>query len=140
MSEFEAVLAANEAFYRAFASRDVARMERIWAERQPVACIHPGRPALRGRAAVLESWRMILQGPEVSAIRCVDAAAMVYGAAALVTCVEVINGAFLAATNTFVFDDGVWYLVHHHAGPIPASEARGGGRESEPTDAPVSVH
>lgn len=64
MSEQEAVLAANLAFYQAFAQRDGAAMARLWAERAPVTCIHPGWPALEGRAAVLESWADILANPE----------------------------------------------------------------------------
>ena len=37
-----AVLAANAAFYRAFAERDVDAMDALWARSIPVACIHPG--------------------------------------------------------------------------------------------------
>ena len=48
MSDEEAVLAANEAFYRAFAARDFAAMDALWAAEAPVACIHPGWDALVG--------------------------------------------------------------------------------------------
>ena len=40
--ENRALLAANEAFYRAFASRDAEAMAGLWARTVPVACIHPG--------------------------------------------------------------------------------------------------
>ena len=36
------MLFANEAFYRAFADRDMAAMDGVWAVHAPVACIHPG--------------------------------------------------------------------------------------------------
>ena len=34
------VLDANDAFYRAFTTRDADRMASLWAEDHPVACIH----------------------------------------------------------------------------------------------------
>ena len=52
--DHEAVLFANEAFYQAFAARDLAAMEEVWAHHCPVACIHPGWPPLHGRQAVNE--------------------------------------------------------------------------------------
>ena len=42
MTESDAVLAANLEFYRAFAARDLAAMDRIWARRATVLCTHPG--------------------------------------------------------------------------------------------------
>src|SRR5436189_231886 len=56
----DAILFANESFYRAFAARDAAAMEALWATDLPVACIHPGWAPLTGRAAVMQSWRNIL--------------------------------------------------------------------------------
>ena len=49
----DAVLFANEAFYRAFADRDIAAMEETWASEAPVACIHPGWSPVIGRERVL---------------------------------------------------------------------------------------
>ncbi len=40
--ERDAVLFANEAFYRAFVDRDLATMEQVWSRRDSVVCIHPG--------------------------------------------------------------------------------------------------
>ena len=73
-----AVLAANAAFYRAFAERDVAAMDALWARSVPVACIHPGWQVLNGREAVMASWRGILAGVP-PAIRCSEAIARVAG-------------------------------------------------------------
>ena len=66
------VLATNEAFYAAFAGRDVDAMEGLWALHAPVACIHPGWHALTGRGAVMASWRGILNGPGSPDITCTD--------------------------------------------------------------------
>ena len=54
------VLSANEAFYAAFARRDVEAMESLWSSRIDLACVHPGWDALVGRREVLQSWRAIL--------------------------------------------------------------------------------
>ena len=70
MSERDAILFANEAFYQAFAERDMGEMEAIWSEQAPVACIHPGWHPLAGREAVLESWRAILANADSPPIRC----------------------------------------------------------------------
>ena len=51
--EREAVLAANRAFYRAFAERDVDAMDQIWAPTGAVVCLHPGQPPLHGRAEIM---------------------------------------------------------------------------------------
>lgn len=124
----EQVLAANAAFYAAFAAKDADAMTAQWARRAPVACVHPGWHALRGRDAVLASWKSILSGPGSPAISCTDAVAHVLGDAAFVICVEHIPGVELIATNTFVREDGDWKIVHHHASSI----AR--GAEAEPED------
>lgn len=112
-----AVLAANAAFYRAFAERDVAAMDALWARTVPVACIHPGWHVLDGREAVMASWRGILGGVP-PAITWTDAIARVAGTAAFVVCTETLDAGELVATNVFVQEDGAWKMAHHHAGPV----------------------
>jgi ketosteroid isomerase-like protein len=114
------VLAANAAFYAAFARRDAAAMDELWARQAEVACLHPGWNPLVGREAVVQSWRGILLGGGAPAsIRCQQAEAHVTGDAAWVICFEVIPGAALAATNLFVRESGRWRMVHHHSSPVP---------------------
>jgi ketosteroid isomerase-like protein len=120
-AEETAVLAANAEFYRAFASRDVAAMDAVWARETPVACIHPGWQVLNGREAVMASWRGILAGAP-PAIRCDHEIARVTGTAAFVVCTEILDGGELVATNLFVREDGAWKMTHHHAGPVAAGE------------------
>lgn len=115
-----AVLAANEAFYRAFAARDLAAMDRVWAREAAVACVHPGWAPLFGRDAVMESWAGILGNPSSPNIRCLQAQASVYGEIAMVLCYEVVERGYLVATNLFVHEGGVWKLFHHQAGPTAA--------------------
>lgn len=117
MLERDAVLFANTAFYAAFAARDAAAMDRVWARDKTVTCAHPGRPAIQGRAAVMESWRAILANPHAPQVECRAEQATIYGAAAVVTCIERVGGQYLAATNVFVKTGSVWSMVHHQAGP-----------------------
>lgn len=116
----EAVLAANEAFYRAFDSGDLDAMESLWARHMPVACIHPGSAVLTDRRTVMESWRTILDSGARPSISCCEATAHLCGDAAFVTCYEDLRQGFLVATNIFVWEDDRWKMVHHQAGPTNA--------------------
>ena len=118
MSDEEAVLAANEAFYRAFLARDLEAMDALWARETPVACVHPGWEALIGRDPVMESWAAILGGPGAPQIRCEAPRAFVLGAGAFVICREVLERqGRLIATNVFARERAGWRMVHHQAGP-----------------------
>jgi ketosteroid isomerase-like protein len=118
------VLEANAAFYRAFTRRDTGAMQRLWAARMPVACIHPGWDALSGRAEVLSSWERILGSEGSPEVRCTLAEAHVLGEVAVVTCHEVLEGGRLAASNVFAREDGAWRMVHHQASPMAPGQAR----------------
>jgi ketosteroid isomerase-like protein len=117
-SDEEEVLAANEAFYTAFATRDLAAMDALWAQGTRVVCIHPGWQTLSGRGAVMASWRGILENPAAPEIACTQPTAHVLGDAAFVVCTERLPDAQLIATNVFTREGGRWRMVHHHAGPV----------------------
>jgi ketosteroid isomerase-like protein len=122
-TDFE-VLEANEAFYRAFAERDVAAMGRLWAEHHPVTCVHPGWDVLAGRESILASWRGILESGNAPAISWSLAEAHLVGEVALVTCHEILPGGRLATTNVFAREGGAWRMVHHQATPIAPGQER----------------
>ena len=125
-----AVLDANSTFYRAFAGRDLAAMEDLWATEAAVTCIHPGWDVLRGREAVLASWRAILRG-DAPDVRCTAASAHVAGDVAWVVCRERVPGSGpLAATNVFVRERGAWRICLHQSGLVaePADEPPPGAR------------
>ena len=125
------ILAANRAFYRALSNGDFAAMDRLWSREGPVSCIHPGRPALAGRDAVMASWRSILARPP--AISADQPAVAAHGDVAVVLCVETAGEAAMAATNVFARSAEGWLMIHHHAGPI----AR---RPSPSADRPTTMH
>ena len=118
MTDINAVLFANEAFYAAFASRDMAAMETVWAADNPVAVIHPGWNPIFGREAVLQTWRDILKNASAPRITCLSPRVVPQGTtAAAVLCYEEIDGNYLIATNLFVREGAIWRMTHHQAGP-----------------------
>jgi ketosteroid isomerase-like protein len=123
VAELEA-LEANVAFYRAFAAKDLEAMVHLWAERHPVACVHPGWDVLEGRDRVLASWRDLFHSGNSPEITCSHAAARVLGDVAVVTCHEMLSSGLLATTNVFVREDGRWRMAHHHAAPIAPGQVR----------------
>jgi|TARA_B110000263_G_C15034317_1_gene385560 ketosteroid isomerase-like protein len=130
MTELDAVLFANEVFYRAFADRDMAAMADVWAEEVTLTCIHPGWGLLEGGDEVLQSWQAILGNPNSPVVRCQGAKAHMQGDMAYVVCYEEIEGNYLIASNIFVHEGRRWRLVHHQAGPTadaPSAEAEDEG-------------
>jgi len=122
------VLAANEAFYRAFNQKDGAAMDAIWARSAPVACIHPGWNVLLGREPVMESWLGILNNPAQPRIVAGGAAVLALspdGNTAVVVCRELVAGTPLAATNVFVREEDTWKLCHHQSGPVSLEQVGG---------------
>jgi ketosteroid isomerase-like protein len=120
MSEDEPILFANEAFYLAFAARNMKAMEEIWARDTPPTCVHPGWQPLIGRRQVIESWRNIIESGEAAEISCSGARVFRLGDAAYVTCTEHLARSTLIATNIFLIEDGQWKIVHHQAGAMLA--------------------
>lgn len=118
MSDEHEVLAANDAFYRAFNRKDLAAMDAVWASQARVQCIHPGWNVLVGREAVMASWRAILSNPDQPRIMSGGASVDFVGAIAVVVCRELVAGTPLVATNLFVREAGGWKLFHHHASPV----------------------
>jgi ketosteroid isomerase-like protein len=125
MTEHAAILFANEAFYIAFANRDLGAMDDVWARHTAVTCVHPGWAPITERAEVMESWKAILTSPSAPKIACVEPAVRMVGDVACVICHEVLDQGFLVATNIFVREDGQWKIIHHHAGAAPPPDDEG---------------
>ncbi len=133
MPDTDAVLFANEAFYQAFAERDVEAMEDLWSREAPVSCIHPGWGVIFGREEVMRSWIALITSEGAPQITCHGAVASLYGDTAVVVCFETLGENVLIATNVFVREGHIWKIVHHQAGPTSAAPPP----EEEEFDAPV---
>lgn len=116
----DALLAANAAYYRAFAARDLAAMEGLWAD-DDVTCVHPGWPALIGRSAILGSYRDIFRNPSQEAVTAREERLLISGADGRVFCVEEVGGGLLLAGNWFRLIEGRWRLLHHQASPLASA-------------------
>ncbi len=131
-SDDAAVIAANDAFYRAFESLEIDRMRALWLPSGPITCVHPGWDALVGWPAVMESWEQIFTGTLGMRFTLSDVTVRVVADAAWVLCVEHIESreldgmteARIQATNVFEHRDGRWWIVHHHGGPLFGPRAR----------------
>ena len=134
MSRDAEVLFANEAFYIAFATRDLKAMGEIWSREHDLICVHPGWPPLYGRDLVMKSWAGILGGPAAPRIRVHAARAhFVAPDAAFVTCWEILDGGTVVATNVFLREGPSWRLIHHHGSPgARPPESLGQEGEEEP--------
>jgi ketosteroid isomerase-like protein len=130
-SDETAVLEANQRFYAAFQSLDVAKMAGVWLQEDWVQCVHPGWDLLVGWDEVKESWRRIFSNTRRIQVAVSSVRAHVEGDAAWVACTEHITSAFaqsfdesmLQATNMFVRREGAWLLVGHHASPLLSAPA-----------------
>lgn len=113
----------EEAFYEAFARLDLGRMNAVWADLTETLCIHPGGPLVRGKAAVIESWREILSGSEPPSVSYRALQRFGSGTLAVHLVEELIAPSArtqaeptrVLATNVYRHIEGSWRLVGHHA-------------------------
>ncbi len=127
-----AVRAANLAFYDAFTQLDLDAMSKLWAKRAPVTCVHPGWDLVLGYEAVMQSWRAIFEGTSEIRFRVEDPQVTAVGEAGWVVCRELLYTTVggtplenaMTAINTFVLEDGVFRITHHHAAPLISGKPR----------------
>lgn len=132
-----ALRAANAAFYDAFEKLDLEAMANLWARSVPVSCVHPGWDLVLGYEAVMQSWRGIFDGSGELSLRSEDAQVVAGSAMGWVVSREILNTRVqntpientLSCINTFVLEDGVWRVAHHHAAPLLAGKPRSGRRQ-----------
>jgi ketosteroid isomerase-like protein len=125
-NERSEVLAANEAFYRAFEKKDIEAMSVVWSQGTGSLCIHPGRNVLRGWKEIRYSWEQIFKNTKYIEIDTEIISTEVRDTIAYVILIEklfqVSGGrsvqAQSMATNIFERMASSWYLVHHHGSPI----------------------
>ena len=126
MTNEREVLAANDAFYRAFEKKDIEAMSAIWSQGTGSLCIHPGRNALHGWKEIRSSWETIFRNTKYMEIETEIITTEVRNNIAYVILIEnllqVSGGrrvqAQSMATNIFELLAQKWYLVHHHGSPL----------------------
>jgi hypothetical protein len=143
----EAALAAHRAFYDAVETGDVDLMASLWVDDPETSCVHPGAVPLRGTAAVLRSWTVLMANVgyiqfflterEVTTLPLGDDDP----SAVVITCTENIlsggeasgdemfTGGKAVCTSILVRDEGGWKFWSRHASPVAGL----GGPDSEDT-------
>ena len=132
MDDRDAVLEANAAFYRAFESLDLPRMEAVWRRAPYIKCVHPGWALLTGWGPVMESWEHIFGNTIEMRFTLTGIHAEVTGDLAWVVVTENIATSMrdgraagrVQATNIFERHEGGWLLVHHHGSTVFAPHER----------------
>ncbi len=122
----EEVTKANEAFYDAFESLDVVKMDRVWAQQDYVTCIHPGWTLRSGWPQVRDSWVLIFNNTFSMEFELSDLQIQVAGDVAWVICVENITSrqgetlqeTRVLATNLYERIGDEWKMIHHHGSPV----------------------
>jgi ketosteroid isomerase-like protein len=130
--EMQEVAEANERFYLAFESLDMARMESVWAKDAEIQCGHPGWRILRGWGPVMESWRRIFQNTPSMKFTLTNLKIEVRGELAWVTLYENLTSsmqgqeysAAILTTNIFYKSHEGWRMILHHGSSVsqPANE------------------
>jgi ketosteroid isomerase-like protein len=122
----EEVTRINQAFYDAFESLDIARMDRLWAHQDYVTCIHPGWSLRVGWPAVRDSWVLIFNNTFSMSFELTELQVQVAGDLAWVICTENITSrqddearvSRVLATNLYERMGGEWKMIHHHGSPV----------------------
>ena len=124
--KIEEVTQANQQFYEAFESLDVAHMDRIWLQQDYVTCIHPGWTQRVGWPAVRDSWVLIFNNTFSMKFELTEIQIQVAGDVAWVICTENITSrqgeatreSQVLATNLYERVGKAWKIIHHHGSPV----------------------
>ncbi|MBE9045636.1 nuclear transport factor 2 family protein [Pleurocapsales cyanobacterium LEGE 10410] len=126
LTDKEAVLAANQAFYRAFGDLDLRVMTSLWWQGSTSLCIHPGSQPILGWEEIRHSWESIFRNTDSLEIDIEIVQVEVDRSLAYVVVREIVlqsnrgrnMKAQSIATNIFQKMAQKWYLVSHHGSPI----------------------
>ena len=104
----ESALATHRAFYDAVETGDVDLMASLWVDDPETSCVHPGAMPLRGTAAVLRSWTVLMANVGYIQFFLTDIDIMTFPPGgdephtAVITCTEnILSGEGLASAGSF---------------------------------------
>jgi ketosteroid isomerase-like protein len=128
MSDREQVLEANRAFYQAFESLEIERMESVWLQEPHIVCIHPGWRRLSGWGPIMSSWERIFESTFEINFELSEVDVMLRGDVAVVVVQENLTQrdydgmarTSVMSTNVFERVGSRWCLVLHHGSPVAA--------------------
>jgi len=131
MTDRDAILKINQAFYKAFEALDFDAMCNIWSQQETDVCIHPGWEILFGWTMIKESWRAIFANTGYMRFEPSEVTSEIRGDLARITCVEnifsVVNDMTIhsrvACTNLFARHEEGWRMVLHHGSPIASAQS-----------------
>ena len=120
----EEVTQANQRFYEAFESLDIAKMDEIWAHLDYVTCVHPGWTLRSDWPAVRDSWVLIFNNTFSMKFELTESMVQVAGDMAWVICIENITSqqsdepqqARVLATNLFERIGDEWLMTPQQRG------------------------
>ena len=126
MSDKEAIRQANRAFYDAFESLEVERMEKIWLQEPHIVCIHPGWHPLSGWGPIMHSWERIFDSTFEMTFEISEVQLLQDGNLAVVVVQENLTQrgydgtakSTVLATNVFERSGTEWKMVLHHGSPV----------------------
>ena len=126
MSDRNAVVEANRAFYRAFETLDAEQMEQVWMRDARIVCIHPGWRKLSGWGPVMNSWERIFESAFEMKFQINELEIFLDGNIAVVVTEENltqhgydgISRSQVLATNVYERVGQKWWLVLHHGSPV----------------------
>ena len=126
----EEIRAANQRFYDAFNTLDIARMDEVWENSDRALCVHPGWTPIVGWQPIRESWERIFDNANLMQFSVRYLNVVVQGDFGCVTCVEGVTSVVQGraanfstfATNIFARQfsgsgEVGWKMIAHHVSP-----------------------
>lgn len=125
---FKTAFQAEQAFYYAFVRKDVALMQKIWANTLTTYCLHPAQQPLIGTTAIMSSWQQIFSNIQTTQLKIEHQNIGSDKNLAVHRVTEHISmkideknqqQATIHAINTFQCINDNWQMISHHAAPAP---------------------
>ncbi|MDF2458731.1 MAG: hypothetical protein K0S79_1147 [Nitrospira sp.] len=106
----EEVTKANQRFYEAFESLDIAKMDEVWAHLDYVTCVHPGWSLRSDWPSVRDSWVLIFNNTDMAWVICIENITSQQS--------DEPQQARVLATNLFERIGDEWLMIHHHGSAV----------------------